>query len=213
MVVNDVEQDGHAALMSCVYKSFQLIRTPVAFLHGEWVTRVIAPGVVPRKLVHGHQLDGIYSDALQIIEFGHGACKISWPTTWIIHERSNMHLINDHLVPSWRLITTFIPRIGGIENDRVSHGIGDLLFTGVNAPQSLIPVSNDIFVLLTRMGIAIIDGPMAVSFTLKRRNRSVPTVKIACNMNRTSERCPNTKYRSMVVRYGPHATKRCRLCL
>jgi hypothetical protein len=57
VVVDDIQEDGEAFRVSCVYKALEGVRTAVRLVHCEKRRTVIAPAEFSRERRHGHQFE------------------------------------------------------------------------------------------------------------------------------------------------------------
>ena len=68
VVVDDVEEDGEAALMSGVDEALESIGRAVGLVRGEEVDAVVAPALHAGEGVDGHQLDVSDAESREIVE-------------------------------------------------------------------------------------------------------------------------------------------------
>ncbi len=71
MIDNDVENHGHAFGVCSIDELLIRLTSAIILVGGEEKVGRIAPAVVAIKLHDGHQLNGIHSDAFQIVELIH----------------------------------------------------------------------------------------------------------------------------------------------
>ena len=69
MVVDDVENDGHASLMRAVDETLERERAAIRILRRPDVRPVITPVARPRKLADRHEFDRRDAEVFQRIEF------------------------------------------------------------------------------------------------------------------------------------------------
>ncbi len=76
MIVDDVENDGQALLMTCVNQCLQVIGAAVlVVVDGILVGRAVGVAINPLELGDGKQFDGGESHAADVIELGHRGLK------------------------------------------------------------------------------------------------------------------------------------------
>ena len=68
VVQHHVEHHGHAAPMGFVDEGLEAVFGAVILVEGQVKARVVAPTIIALKLVHRHQLDAVYTEALQVAQ-------------------------------------------------------------------------------------------------------------------------------------------------
>src|SRR5262249_7845688 len=90
VVVDDVENDSDAALVTCIHKLLQAARPAIGILYGKWINTVISPIARARELSKRHQLNRRDSNVGQFVEVRDDALERSFGA-----ERSDMQFIYD----------------------------------------------------------------------------------------------------------------------
>jgi len=93
------------------------IGATVVTLNGKDMGWIVTPGEATGKLHRGHDFDRVDAEISQVTELFNGTVQISRWAARLIVEGSNVHLVNDHLVPRWRVIVLQSPIEIGIVDD------------------------------------------------------------------------------------------------
>ncbi len=208
MIVDHVEDDGDSVTMGGLDQLFKGLRTAIILFDGKRKGRVISPGKAAGKFRGGHDLDGIDAQLCQVGQLFNNPAKVARPAARLVVEGADVHFVNDQLVPARHAILGRAPIELPLADQRIADRAGGLPGVGVDAPQVLISIQDQVAVFMAGLGAGHIGRPIAVPLVGQRVLPLGPIVEGASHVHLVGVGRPHAEGCPPRVGHGTHAGAR-----
>ncbi len=178
MVVNNIDQNRNASLMTCLDKVAHIIGIAVGAFRSKKIGWIVAQRIISREFCNRHYLNGINPHCLNMVQLGNGSTPGARIAANRIIVSANMHFINYHFIPCRHGKRS--PGECVLNNVTIAYRINDILCIGINFRKGTVQHKS---VLVKNPSSFNIHRPPSTTLTGQRVSKSVPSVKTAGNIN------------------------------